>query len=246
MVRASTALAIDGAHSMLERLQLFEFDSASVAAIPIMVFAYACHVPSVPVFYELTADPSLFGCSKWRRAAEHPPIQQSPQPLQQPHLLHNSEMGTSNSASAVSQEPLTADQPLGESHVARRQSNPTSPLLSRRMHEGHAQEHDGASGLQHALRRKLAGMSRVCVAAYAECSLLYVCAGLAGYLLFPNTAEANILNNFSNKDPLMQLMRVCIGVAVLLHYPINSHLARSALYDLLCRACGVAPCMHAP
>jgi hypothetical protein len=41
-------------------------------------------------------------------------------------------------------------------------------------------------------------------------------------------------------------MKFLVGFAVLLHYPINQHVARSALYDLICHYSGAIPRAHVP
>lgn len=48
------------------------------------------------------------------------------------------------------------------------------------------------------------------------------------------------------KLSLVQVMRFLVGFAVLLHYPINQHVARSALYDLICHYIGATPQAHVP
>jgi hypothetical protein len=90
-------------------------------------------------------------------------------------------------------------------------------------------------GVVNVIARKLHGMYAVLAAAYAECTIMYLATGISGYLLFPRTAASNILNNFPPEDVFMQCMRFLVGWAVVLHYPINQHVARSALYDLICR-----------
>lgn len=55
--------------------------------------------------------------------------------------------------------------------------------------------------------RRLQGMYDVLAAAYVECTVMYLTVGVVGYLLFPLTAAANILNAFALDDPVMQVWR---------------------------------------
>lgn len=257
MIRAVAALATGNADHMLDSLKLFRFDKASISAIPIMVFAYACHAPSVPVFHELTSDPALFDCARIQRAATQ---RRQRQHHQQPHCspIDSSLQATGTHVSeALSriQGGLQSDSDSESISIS------TAPLLPLHTHGAHENEHSAVGvpveaavlqqvqrwpGDHEGLRRKLSGMGWVFVATYTECTVLYLSAGISGNLLFPSNAEANILNNFPADDALMQILRFSIGLAVLLHYPINSHLARSALYDLICRSIGVMQQAHVP
>jgi amino acid permease len=95
--------------------------------------------------------------------------------------------------------------------------------------------------LQPNVTQKRQGMAAVCLTTYLECTTLYLSTGLAGYLLFGKQVEANILDNFSVNDSLMLVVRILVGLAVSLHYPINLHAARTALYDLVCDCAGRTP-----
>jgi solute carrier family 38 (sodium-coupled neutral amino acid transporter), member 7/8 len=180
---------IDGdGRPFLAGVSMFKFDIATFAAMPVMIFAYHCHVQAVPIYFELVDNPKLFERS-----------QRCPAPGTMGQSGENANSIASTSSAVVATE-------LPDSIV-------------------------------NVIARKLHGMYAVLAAAYAECTVMYLATGVAGYLLFPHTADSNILNNFSPEDTLMQIMRFLVGCAVVLHYPINQHIARSALYDLICR-CG--------
>lgn len=188
MVKGLYVLRANGAAKAMERIALSHLSIDAIPAIPVMVFAYHCHVQAVPIYYELTDDPKLFTAltGAWSRLTGG---------------------GGRRSSGGVAATALPAGGVVG---------------------------------------RKLRGAAAVLATAYAECTLLYVSTGIAGYLLYPRDADSNILNNFPPDDGLMQIMRFCVGFAVLLHYPINQHVARSALYDLLCRYTGIQVKDHVP
>eukprot|EP00892_Ulva_mutabilis_P003484 jgi/Ulvmu1/1507/UM011_0237.1 len=131
---------------------------AMLNAIPIMVFAYQCHVQAVPIYADLTASPSLLPCKSR---------------MQQPSLA-----------------------------------------------------------------RKCRGMTRVAALAFLECTVLYIMTGAAGYIQFPGKTDSNILSNYDIHDDLMQAARILVGAAATLHYPVDLHAARTALYDLACKYMG--------
>ena len=74
MVKALCALWVDGVAHTLHRVVLFNFSISAIPAIPIMVFAYHCHVQAVPIYYELTDDPKLFTIitAAWARCGGAP------------------------------------------------------------------------------------------------------------------------------------------------------------------------------
>jgi solute carrier family 38 (sodium-coupled neutral amino acid transporter), member 7/8 len=160
-----------------ERVDMFTFDVTTFTAMPVMIFAYHCHVQAVPIYYELTESPKLW-----------PPC-----------------------AAGASVELERLSHPRGR-----------------------------------AAQRKLTGMAAVLSVAFAECSVLYLATGISGYSLFPDNTSSNILNNFDLGDGLMLLVRFIVGWAVVLHYPINQHVARSALYDLVCTYARATPATHVP
>ena len=178
---------------------LWKFDIHTFAAMPIVIFAYHCHIQAVPIYFELHDNPLLVPCLKRRTA-----------------IVRNGDNGGSES----SHEPVSRMGHRAGIHPADVAALPA------------AQEPDNTVDI---IARKLRGMYNVLAAAYAECTLLYLATGIAGYLLFPRTAASNILNNFAKEDMFMQGVRFFVGWAVVLHYPINQHVARSALYDLICR-----------
>ena len=63
VVKVLWLMVTEGVAEMLAPITLFHFDLAAVGAIPVMVFAYHCHVQSVPIYYELSFDPALFDLS---------------------------------------------------------------------------------------------------------------------------------------------------------------------------------------
>lgn len=163
----------EGAPILSPDEELINWDETALHAIPIMVFAYQCHVQSVPIYSEMTAFPRIL--PRWCCGKER---------------------------------------------------TPTQRLAS--------------------VEEKRKGMGWVFLTTYAECTVLYLCTGVAGYMLFGTHTESNILDNFSINDGLMLVVRILVGLAVALHYPINLHAARTALYDLVCEGCGRTPTHPAP
>jgi Transmembrane amino acid transporter protein len=197
VVKVLWQMATVGIADMFAPVALFHFDLAAVGAIPVMVFAYHCHVQSVPIYYELTFDPVLVDRKKMRSAAL-----QRAQQQQQQHQQIAAEAATPVESPAV--------RDVATEHV---------PLLQRT--NGSSMAATAANGSTRAdtvlevvpvhrtsaeVRRKLFGMARVLLAAYAECTVLYLSTGIAGYILFPIDAQSNILKNFPANDVLMQVM----------------------------------------
>jgi solute carrier family 38 (sodium-coupled neutral amino acid transporter), member 7/8 len=197
----------DEGADILSHVALYKLDVHTFAAMPIVIFAYHCHIQSVPIYFELTDRPSLL---HWLKPP--PPTSAETMPAD------------------VAATPAAALPPPGAPH-----GHPTGAA-------------NGADGLYaydsvaDVVAHKLKGMYAVLATAYAECTVLYLATGVAGYVLFPWTTSSNILNNFAKDDLLMQAMRFAVGWAVVLHYPINQHVARSALYDLVCRCAPVNAC----
>lgn len=144
---------------IMQGVSQWQLSASMLNAIPIMVFAYQCHVQAVPIYAELTGAPSLIPC------AGNPPGRPS-------------------------------------------------------------------------LMKKCQGMSWVAAIAFLECTLMYIITGAAGYIQFPGRVDSNILSNYDIHDDLMQAARILVGAAASLHYPIDLHPARSALYDLACKYTG--------
>jgi amino acid permease len=209
-----------------------------LAAVPIMVFAYQCHVQAVPIFRELKAEPWLW-----------------PLPPPRPQQTRQSVASQSDDPDTRTLLPVERENSAGGSRSqALSQHDDASPPrpASRAAAAIAAPRQEDASGASSSLEvpapesddsvyssRKVAGMAQVFAAASLECSVLYLVTGTAGYRMFGESAQPNILNNFPPSDNLMGLMRGCVGFAVTLHYPINLHAARSAVYDLFCEFSGL-------
>jgi amino acid permease len=195
VAKALWKMATVGIADMLAPVALFNFDLAAVGAIPVMVFAYHCHVQAVPIYYELTFDPVLFNLSKMRRAAAAAAAASAAAPVQQQHTeaAAASPAGTPNGDVATENVRL-----LQQTNGS---STPT-PAVGGSPAVGLGAVYRTAGEV----RRKLFGMARVLVVAYVECTVLYLATGIAGYILFPKDAQSNILKNFPADDVLMQVM----------------------------------------
>lgn len=143
----------------MQDVQYWNISPSMLNAIPIMVFAYQCHVQAVPIYAELTGSPSLF--------------------------------------------PRKPEEP--------------------------------------SLQKKCRGMSVVAAVAFLQCTVMYIATGAAGYIQFPLKTDSNILSNYDIHDDLMQIARILVGGAATLHYPVDLHAARTALYDLACKYSGQTP-----
>lgn len=81
--------------------------------------------------------------------------------------------------------------------------------------------------------RSVSGISRVVHTAVAIETALYLTIGLAGYLLYGSRVEGNVLENFAIDDPLGSAAQACIGVAIILTFPLNVHPARFTLQTMV-------------
>lgn len=61
---------------------------------------------------------------------------------------------------------------------------------------------------------------------------MYVTVGITGYLFYGKDTTSDVMKNLGQHWVLM-VTRVFVGIAVLCHYPINQHVARAALDDLV-------------
>jgi amino acid permease len=204
---------------------------AAFAAVAIMVFAYQCHVQVVPIFHELEARPSLLG---WLQVgkAEANGLQAEPLPV----CADDSLLAGGRHAAAAGSEQAGD----GSRAVPSQQTSSTQHTAAALDVESPASAGTTADGQQgtRASKAKLRGMCAVLLVASCTCTALYLITGAAGLALFGAAAKSNVLNNFAPDDALMQLVSLAVGLAVVLHYPINHHAARSAVYDLACRTLG--------
>ena len=81
---------------------------------------------------------------------------------------------------------------------------------------------------------------------FGQCTLMYAVMGVCGYLLFPVDTQSNILNFLGTDNNLVLVFCILVGFAVALHYPIDLHVARTALCDLVCGCLEVVPVHPAP
>lgn len=196
-----------GVAEMLAPVALFHFDLAAVGAIPVMVFAYHCHVQSVPIYYELSFDPALFDCAKLRRAAHERRQQLRQQPE---HSAAPPEAASSAADAGADGDPTVENAPLLPQANGSSSATAAPPTDDSPAGAGTVLRTAGE------VRRKLFGMARVLAAAYAECTVLYLATGVAGYILFPKHVESNILKNFPADDALMQVLQP-LSVSSILH-----------------------------
>jgi amino acid permease len=203
---------------------------AAFAAVPIMVFAYQCHVQAVPIFWELERQPALW--PRMRTLHHNGPDHHR---LPDANCSGATANGASSGGEAADGVEAAAVQSAAEASVSRQQlarDAQSSPLLGR----GPGAHIDSTA--QASSASKVQGMLAVLVVASCTCTVLYLATGTAGVALFGSATQSNVLNNFDVRDTWMQIVGSCVGLAVALHYPINHHAARSALYDLACRASG--------
>ena len=158
MIMALARGTTSAGQPIMQDVVQWRLSASMLNAIPIMVFAYQCHVQAVSIYAELTSSPSLLPC------------------------------------------------------------------LSRSGHPS--------------LMKKCRGMTHVAAVAFLECSVLYIITGASGYIQFPGKTLSNILSNYDIQDDLMQAARILVGAAAMLHYPVDLHPARTALYDLACKCIG--------
>mmetsp|Transcript_91172 Transcript_91172/g.263029 ORF Transcript_91172/g.263029 Transcript_91172/m.263029 type:complete len:621 (+) Transcript_91172:100-1962(+) len=73
-------------------------------------------------------------------------------------------------------------------------------------------------------------------------SSLYICVGVAGVAWAGDAVCGNILLNFARDDPLIVVGRLCLGLMLVLNFPLYMQPSRNALFRLV--AAG-GPCMSA-
>jgi len=87
--------------------------------------------------------------------------------------------------------------------------------------------------------RTVAMFKKISICSYSICFLLYIPAGVFGYLYFGGATPSDILSRttdgvgFDQSDGSILIARVCIMCAALSCYPLNHYPARAALYSLL-------------
>ena len=79
----------------------------------------------------------------------------------------------------------------------------------------------------------LASYRRVVAAAFGSSALLFLLIAFAGFATFGDAAEALILNNYAPNDPLAQLARIGILLAVVFEYPLLERPFRLTALELL-------------
>lgn len=190
-------------------------------AVPIMAFAYQCHVQAVPLFHELDTRPSLL--LPWHRAGVglDPAAMRAGKPanraslgIETAHVHSNADIaatgGGRSDLAAASLRSRSTDLPPSPRHGGGGGS--AAPLYLR---SGSAAQL--AALVPHAPAAvpaaKLRGMMQVLAVAYIMCTVLYETTGVAGFVLFGDAAQSNVLNNFSAHDVLMQLVNTLVGLA---------------------------------
>lgn len=192
-------------------------------AIPIMAFAYQCHVQAVPIFHELDEQPSLL--LPWHRAAVplDLPAMRAGKPANRASLdIETAHIYAPANGRGVPLAHSRAD--AGSASLRSRSADlaaaPASPQHGSATVAPPPSSGSGAAGAAspRALHApvpaaKLRGMMQVLAVAYIMCTVLYEATGIAGYHLFGDAAASNVLNNFSVRDTLMQLVNTLVGLA---------------------------------
>lgn len=80
--------------------------------------------------------------------------------------------------------------------------------------------------------RSVRRMDAVCAGAYSLCLVLYLPAGIFGYLTFGMNTETDILKGYPVSDKVSDTARVCIAIVACCGYPLNHFPARSALWGI--------------
>ncbi|XP_062860398.1 putative sodium-coupled neutral amino acid transporter 8a [Trichomycterus rosablanca] len=94
--------------------------------------------------------------------------------------------------------------------------------------------HEGSVAIYSSLEnKKLLNWSIISLVSMVICFVLYTIIGIYGYLTFGNHVAADILMSYSERDILLIIARVLVGVSVITVYPIMLLLGRSAILDPL-------------
>lgn len=190
-------------------------------ALPILAFGFQCHTNLAAVFHELEDEPDLFGSAAnlagiVARAGAASPVAGA---------AAGSDAGNGSSGgngSGTERQAQQAQQVQREERVVLLRNPPRR--FVRPVHR----------------TQKLLGMVQVLCASIGLTAMFYCLVGMFGYLEFPASAMSNILLNYSDKDRLMALARVLVGIIQIVHYPVNHFPARNASRDLLSQLTGRA------
>jgi len=83
---------------------------------------------------------------------------------------------------------------------------------------------------QHPCLEDVKQVSRLSMGAVLFLSLVL---GLGGYLIFGDTIDGNVLNNYSTKATAISLARMCMAINMIFTYPMELFVARHACFALL-------------
>lgn len=88
-------------------------------------------------------------------------------------------------------------------------------------------------------RKKVCGMTTVILTSISSCLLLYIIAGVLGYLIFLDLdlvdMKGNILDNFSQSDILVSVAKIFICIVIVFSFPILMFASRESFLNIISR-----------
>ena len=227
---------------------LWRFDEGTVLALPILVFAFQCHIQVISIFAELRDEPGEGGADAHARgegagvgtgiaghAHAHLDYQQGVSPSSSTSSLSMLLSPSPSLASTSSRVVVDGGGGGGASGRAGAGAG---------VGGGHMQADGSDGGSRHVRGRKVratscrrATMERVVAIAILMCLVGYILVGEFAYLTHPDV-QSNMLNSYGMSDPWILAASASMGLSAVGSYPINHFSSRAALDDMLSAALG--------
>lgn len=211
-------------------VDLWRLDAGTISALPVLVFAFQCHIQVLSIFAELRDDPPGVGGALDGK-------------------IDGSVVGDDGDSDAVVTAPSSAAvSPSSSTSSLPALLSSSQPAPTAVPEEGigvDVAERDGegtAGGPTDRYRpsRRRRTMQRVVAAAILTCLAGYALVGEFAYVTHPDV-QSNMLNSYSTDDRWMLAASASMGVSAVGSYPINHFSSRAATDDLLAAALGWAP-----
>jgi amino acid permease len=240
---------------------LWRIDAGTVLALPILVFAFQCHIQVLSIFAELRDEPgeggganngsngnngsgtggggtggtgggrSSTGGRNSTGGGGAGAGARRSNDDQQPGLSPSS--STSSLSMLLSPSPGRAGTNQSQTRVVDIGGDGTQSDRLVAVDEG-----GGVSVKTEGFKtRRRATMERVVAASILMCLIGYALVGEFAYITHPDV-QSNMLNSYGTKDPWMLAASASMGLSAIGSYPINHFSSRAALDDLLSAAFG--------
>jgi len=200
-----------------------EVNFDSVLAVPILVFAFQCHIQVLQIMDELR-DPA-------------PPVRRSLAALLE-EADSEDESDLADVRSMLSSGPEGGQGRAGEGRL----TPGGSYSGSEGSQTGGQRRQACFRPWKQLSREKRLSMRLVVVVSVLACAGWYTCVGSFGYLYFGRQTEADVLScPWRASDASIAAARGGMALIAVVSYPMNHHPSRCALDDLLCAGLGWTP-----